>query len=94
MDDGVAWFGRQHGRISMVSRSDEPSLADYALVNAPDPYFTGFSWFDIQGDHEEGIARNRQLLFQTIEKVCETEGIEPFHLFMFGFSQGLSLIHI
>jgi phospholipase/carboxylesterase len=61
---------------------------NYALVNAPDPYFTGFSWFDIQGDHEEGIARNRQLLFQTIEKVCETEGIEPSHLFMFGFSQG------
>ena len=38
---------------------------NYVLVNAPDPYFTGFSWFDIHGDHEEGIARNRQLLFQT-----------------------------
>ncbi len=61
---------------------------NYVMVNAPDPYFTGFSWFDIQGDHEEGIARNRQFLFQTIENVCETEGIQPSHLFVFGFSQG------
>ena len=61
---------------------------NYVLVNAPDPYFTGFSWFDIQGDHEEGIARNRQLLFQTIEKVCETEDIQPSPPFVFGFSQG------
>ena len=61
---------------------------NYVLVNAPDPYFTGFSWFDIQGDHEEGIARNRQLLFQAIENVCETEGIQSSHLFVFGFSQG------
>ena len=72
----------------MVSRSDEPSLAELCAGQCARPYFTGFSWFDIQGDHEEGIARNRQLLFQTIEKVCETEGIEPSHLFMFGFSQG------
>ena len=61
---------------------------NYVLVNAPDPYFTGFSWFDIQGDHEEGIARNRQLLLQTIEKVSETEDIQPSHLFVIGFSQG------
>ncbi|NBQ24593.1 MAG: hypothetical protein EBU26_10090 [Verrucomicrobia bacterium] len=61
---------------------------NYLMVNAPDPYFGGYSWFDIQGDHEEGIVRSRLLLFETLEAFLQAEGVNSTDLFVFGFSQG------
>ena len=34
------------------------------LVNAPDPYYGGFSWYDFSGVERLGIERSRQHLFQ------------------------------
>ena len=30
---------------------------NYLLVNAPDPYYGGFSWFDFGGDIVPGVKR-------------------------------------
>ncbi len=35
---------------------------NYLLVNAPDEYFGGFSWFDLN-DMAPGVQRSRKLLF-------------------------------
>ncbi len=61
---------------------------NYLLINAPDPYFTGYSWFDIEGDHDPGIRRNRELLFQTLDEFRTVESVDSQNLFVFGFSQG------
>lgn len=58
------------------------------LVNAPDPYFTGYSWFDLYGaDRGRGIIRSRECLFRTLEEL-EEQGWPPEHVGVFGFSQG------
>lgn len=59
----------------------------YLLVNAPDTYFTGFSWFDIYGQMEPGILRSRELLFRILGEL-EGQGWDPKHVGVFGFSQG------
>ena len=41
----------------------------YLLVNAPDPYFGGFSWYDIDGDPSAGIERSRELLFDLLDEL-------------------------
>lgn len=59
----------------------------YLLLNAPDPYFTGFSWFDLYGDMGTGIQRSRGLLFRVLEQL-EQQGWSPENVGLFGFSQG------
>lgn len=64
-----------------------PELS-YLLVNAPDPYFTGYSWYDIYGgEMRKGVIRSRELLFRTLEDL-EAQGWDPKHIGVFGFSQG------
>lgn len=65
---------------------DIPGL-NYLLVNAPDPYFTGFSWFDIYGKMEEGVVRSRKVLFEVMAEI-EEAGWAPEHVGVLGFSQG------
>ena len=60
----------------------------YLLVNAPDPYFTGYSWFDIYGgDMKAGIRRSRDLLMGIMDELS-TQGWAPEHVGVLGFSQG------
>jgi phospholipase/carboxylesterase len=62
----------------------------YLLVNAPDRYFTGYSWFDIYGkeaDMKKGITRSRDLLNGVLEEL-EAQGWVPEHVGVLGFSQG------
>jgi phospholipase/carboxylesterase len=59
----------------------------YRLVNAPDSYFGGFSWYDLQGDQGVGIRRSRQLLTELIDAELAT-GRPPERLGLLGFSQG------
>src|SRR5581483_10739260 len=40
---------------------------NYLLVNAPDPYFNGFAWYDLYNDPGTGITRSRKLLFKLID---------------------------
>ncbi|MCP5518254.1 MAG: dienelactone hydrolase family protein [Verrucomicrobiales bacterium] len=63
-----------------------PSL-NYLLVNAPDPYFMGYSWYDIYGDAAPGVTRSRALLFDLLDSLPE-RGFAPEDTAVFGFSQG------
>ena len=64
---------------------------NYLLLNAPDQYFTGFSWFDIYENPEPGILRSRKLLFSLVDELG-TKGFSPEQLLFFGFSQGALMV--
>lgn len=68
---------------------DLPEM-NYLLVNAPDSYYEGFSWFDISGDATPGIKRSRKLLFELLEAQA-TAGFSTSETVLFGFSQGCLL---
>lgn len=65
----------------------------YLLVNAPDDYFGGYSWFDFTGGGADmgpaiaGIKRSRGLI-QGLLGELEAQGIAAADTFLFGFSQG------
>lgn len=60
---------------------------NYLLVNAPDEYYEGFSWFPYPGERGPAIVRSRKLLFDLLDaqRAC---GFASENTFMFGFSQG------
>lgn len=60
---------------------------NYQLVNAPDPYHGGFSWFDIYGDRRPGIDRSVRLLTQLLDE-SQARGFKTEDTVLFGFSQG------
>ncbi len=60
---------------------------NYLLVNAPDEYYEGFSWFPYPGERSAAIVRSRGLLFQLLDGQ-RARGFAPEDTFMFGFSQG------
>src|SRR4051812_9257431 len=60
---------------------------NYLLVNAPDPYSGGFSWYDIYGTPGIGIERSRKLMFALIEDL-KAKGFQPRDMVVSGFSQG------
>ena len=60
---------------------------NYQLVNAPDFYYGGYSWFDIQGDRRPGIDRSRQLLVELLDE-NRARGFATSDTVLFGFSQG------
>lgn len=66
-----------------------PQLS-YLLVNAPDPYFNGFSWYDFAGNPDPGIRRSRALLHQLLDHTA-SQAWDPARTFVFGFSQGCLL---
>jgi phospholipase/carboxylesterase len=59
---------------------------NYLLVNAPDPYYGGFAWYDLE-DPARGIERSRRLLFQLLDQLAGKDF--PAEQIVFsGFSQG------
>ncbi len=60
---------------------------NYLLVNAPDEYYGGYSWFDFGGNIVPGVERSRKLLFELIEQQC-AKGFAPEGITLGGFSQG------
>jgi phospholipase/carboxylesterase len=60
---------------------------NYLLVNAPDDYYGGFSWFDLDGDLAGGVVRSRQLLFELLD-VQRANGFPTEQTTLGGFSQG------
>src|SRR5512145_245679 len=60
---------------------------NYLLVNAPDSYFGGFSWYDFTGNEAAGIVRSRKLLFELLD-LTRTKGFPTEETILFGFSQG------
>src|SRR6266513_2252080 len=60
---------------------------NYLLVNAPDPYFGGFAWYDFSGDAGTGVERSRALLFELLDEQRK-RGWPAEQTILFGFSQG------
>jgi len=60
---------------------------NYLLVNAPDDYYGGYSWYDIYGEATPGVARSRQLLTTLLDQLPE-RGFAAEQTVLFGFSQG------
>ncbi len=59
---------------------------NYLLVNAPDPYYGGFAWYNLE-DPARGIERSRTLLFQLLDELAGKDF--PAEKIVFsGFSQG------
>jgi len=60
---------------------------NYLLVNAPDDYHGGYSWYDFLDNPAPGVTRSRKALFELLDAQREN-GHPPGHIFQFGFSQG------
>jgi len=65
---------------------------NYLLVNAPDEYYGGFSWFEFAEDGNPdvmrpGIERSRRLLFQLLDDQ-RAAGFPTEQTILGGFSQG------
>src|SRR3954449_12655303 len=60
---------------------------NYLLVNAPDSYFGGFSWYDFAGDPAPGILRSRKMLFELMDHF-RSKGFQTEERIVSGFSQG------
>ena len=60
---------------------------NYLLVNAPDQYFGGYSWYDFIGDIAPGVERSRKLIFQLLDAQRE-RGFPAEQIVLGGFSQG------
>jgi phospholipase/carboxylesterase len=57
------------------------------LVNAPDAYYGGFSWFEFAADPLPGIERSYQALQMLLDQ-CRADGFPSERTILFGFSQG------
>jgi phospholipase/carboxylesterase len=75
--EGYRWFPEAMGL---------PWL-NYALVNAPDDYYGGFSWFDFQGEMIPGVTRSSKALFELLDHL-RTKGFPSKETTLGGFSQG------
>jgi phospholipase/carboxylesterase len=56
-------------------------------VNAPDPYYGGYSWYDFTGDEAKGVHRSRAMLFELLD-AQRAKGFATEETVLFGFSQG------
>lgn len=70
----------------MPNALDLPWL-NYLLVNAPDEYYGGYSWFDFPDNVRPGVLRSRKLLFELLDDL-HTKNYPPDQITLGGFSQG------
>ena len=76
--EGYSWMPREFGIDDM----------NYLLLDAPDDYYGGFSWYDLTGgDQGIGIKRSRNLLLELLTEL-ESLGWATEQIFLLGFSQG------
>jgi phospholipase/carboxylesterase len=60
---------------------------NFLLLTAPNPYYDGFSWYDLPPNQLPGIRESRKLLTQVFTET-ERNGYAPENTFLLGFSQG------
>lgn len=60
---------------------------NYLLVNAPDTYYGGFSWYDFALDPAPGVRRSYAELSSLLDNQRQ-RGFRTGETFVFGFSQG------
>jgi phospholipase/carboxylesterase len=64
---------------------------NYMLLNAPDKYYDGYSWFDFNENAENSILRSVQLVSEVIDFARRRLGFDSENIFLFGFSQGCTM---
>jgi len=70
----------------MPGALDLPWL-NFLLVNAPDKYYEGFSWFDYPDNMGPGVLRSRKLLTELLDEL-RGKGHPAEQITLGGFSQG------
>ena len=60
---------------------------NHVLVNAPDEYYGGGSWFNFPGDSLPGVQRSAKLLFELLDDL-RARGFPTEQTVLGGFSQG------
>ncbi len=65
---------------------DLPGM-NYLLVNAPDEYFVGYSWYPFPGDARADIERSTRCLFELLD-AQRKRGLPTEQTTLLGFSQG------
>jgi phospholipase/carboxylesterase len=60
---------------------------NFLLVNAPDEYYGGFSWYNFNGDILPGVERSRRLLVEILDDQL-ARGLASDQIVLGGFSQG------
>jgi phospholipase/carboxylesterase len=60
---------------------------NFLLVNAPDSYYGGYSWYDFTGDADAGVRRSRKLIFELLDEQRK-KGFPTEQTVLSGFSQG------
>jgi phospholipase/carboxylesterase len=63
---------------------------NFLLLDAPERYYTGFSWYDLPPNQLPGILRSRKLLKDVFAET-QLNGYPAEQTFLFGFSQGCLL---
>ncbi|MDD5140737.1 MAG: hypothetical protein PHY43_10815 [Verrucomicrobiales bacterium] len=63
---------------------------NHLLVNAPDDYYGGYSWFDYPDNIKPGVLRSRKLLFELLDDL-RAKGFPTGQTTLGGFSQGCLL---
>ena len=74
---GFTWLQKELGIDSF----------NFLLLNAPNSYYTGFSWYDLPPRQHSGIIASRELL-EAVFRELPKNGYPPERTFLFGFSQG------
>lgn len=80
LGDSLAGYGWFPGELGIDDLS-------FLLVNAPDAYYGGYSWYDFLEDPQPGIIRSRSLLLGLIDELMQ-QGVQSENIYLFGFSQG------
>jgi phospholipase/carboxylesterase len=70
-----------------IPRMLEIPTLNILLVNAPDAYYGGFSWYDFAADPGPGVQRSYKLLESLLNDSVE-KGFPTERTILFGFSQG------
>lgn len=60
---------------------------NYLLVNAPDAYYGGYSWYDFTGEERVGVGSSYKLLASLLDSLRDG-GFPSEDTGFFGFSQG------
>lgn len=74
------------GYLSFQNELNLPSM-NYLLLQAPDDYYTGYSWYDLPPHQLPGIIRSRYLLEKVFQEIFNA-GFRADQVILFGFSQG------
>lgn len=60
---------------------------NYLMVNAPDDYYGGYSWYDLEPNQLPGVQRSIGILEKLMAEVIDA-GYKPEQCAILGFSQG------